>query len=111
MDHPANVREAERYMALDAVEGADMLMVKPATMAADVIRFVREWTASPAIACPVSAEHAILKAAAQNGWLNDEACLLEALFVPRRAGAALVFTPAALATACLLERAGNAEKR
>jgi porphobilinogen synthase len=98
-------------MALDAVEGADMLMVKPATMAADVIRFVREWTASPAIACPVSAEHAILKAAAQNGWLNDEACLLEALFVPRRAGAALVFTPAALAAACLLERAGNAEKR
>jgi porphobilinogen synthase len=102
---PANVREAAREVNLDEAEGADMLMVKPATIYADVIRFVREQTALPVAAYQVSGEYAMLKAAAQNGWLNYEACLLETLLGLRRAGADIIFTYGAIEAAQLLERA------
>jgi porphobilinogen synthase len=104
---PANVREAAREVALDESEGADMLMVKPATIYADVIRFVREMSALPVAAYHVSGEYAMLKAAAQNGWLNYEQCLLEALLGLRRAGADVIFTYGALDAARLLGRAAT----
>ncbi len=104
---PANVREAAREVALDESEGADMLMVKPATIYADVIRFVREASALPVAAYHVSGEYAMLKAAAQNGWLNYEQCLLEALLGLRRAGADVIFTYGALDAARLLGRAAT----
>jgi porphobilinogen synthase len=102
---PANVREAAREVDLDEAEGADMLMVKPATIYADVIRFVRERSTLPVAAYQVSGEYAMLKAAAQNGWLNYDACLLETLLGLRRAGADIIFTYGAIEAAQLLERA------
>jgi porphobilinogen synthase len=101
---PANVREAAREVALDEAEGADMLMVKPATVYADVIRYVREISSLPVAAYHVSGEYAMLKAAAQNGWLNYDQCLLEALLGLRRAGADIIFTYGALDAARLLAR-------
>jgi len=104
---PANVREAAREVALDEAEGADMLMVKPATVYADVIRYVREISKLPVAAYHVSGEYAMLKAAAQNGWLDYDACLLEALLGLRRAGADVIFTYGALDAARLLRRAST----
>jgi len=101
---PANVREAAREVVLDESEGADMLMVKPATIYADVIRYVRELSDLPVAAYHVSGEYAMLKAAAQNGWLDYDQCLLEALLGLRRAGADVIFTYAALDAARLLGR-------
>jgi len=101
---PANVREAAREIELDEAEGADILMVKPATIYADVIRFVRESTPLPVAAYHVSGEYSMLKAAAQNGWLNYEQCLLETLLSLRRAGADIIFTYGAIDAARLLDR-------
>jgi porphobilinogen synthase len=101
---PANVREAAREVALDEAEGADMLMVKPATVYADVIRYVRELSSLPVAAYHVSGEYAMLKAAAQNGWLDYDQCLIEALLGLRRAGADIIFTYGALDAARLLAR-------
>jgi porphobilinogen synthase len=94
-------------VALDEAEGADVLMVKPATIYGDVIRFVRERTALPVAAYHVSGEYSMLKAAAQNGWLNYDACLLETLLGLRRAGADVIFTYGALDAARLLEKAAK----
>ena len=99
---PANVREAAREVELDEAEGADMLMVKPATIYADVIRFVREQTALPVAAYHVSGEYAMLKAAAQNGWLDYDQAMLETLLCLRRAGADIIFSYAAIEAAKLL---------
>jgi porphobilinogen synthase len=93
---PANAREALREVELDEAEGADWLLVKPGLPYADVIRRVREATALPVAAYHVSGEYAMLKAAAERGWLDYEACLLESLLCFRRAGADLVFTYGAL---------------
>lgn len=93
---PANVRECLREIELDEAEGADWLMVKPGLPYADVIRFVRENSALPIAAYHVSGEYAMLRAAAQNGWLDYERCLLESLLCLRRAGADLIFTYGAL---------------
>jgi porphobilinogen synthase len=101
---PANLREAAREIELDEAEGADILMVKPATIYGDVIRFVRESTALPVAAYHVSGEYSMLKAAAQNGWLNYDQCLLETLLALRRAGADIIFTYGAIDAARLLER-------
>jgi porphobilinogen synthase len=101
---PANVREGEREVALDEAEGADWLMVKPALPYADVIRFVRERTALPVAAYHVSGEYAMLKAAAERGFLDYDACLIESLLCLRRAGASIIFTYAALDAARLLRR-------
>jgi len=89
---PANVREAERELALDEAEGADIVMVKPAGPFLDVIRVLRERTTLPVAAYQVSGEYAMLKAASANGWLNERAVALEALLGIRRAGADIIFT-------------------
>ncbi len=100
--NPANVREALREIALDAEEGADFLMVKPGLPYADVIRYVRENSALPVAAYHVSGEYAMLKAAAEKGWVDFDRCLLESLTCLRRAGADVIFTYGALEAARLL---------
>ena len=99
---PANLREALREIALDEAEGADWLMVKPGLVYADVIRLVREHSALPVAAYHVSGEYAMLHAAAEKGWLDYEACLMESLLSLKRAGADVIFTYGALDAARLL---------
>ena len=92
---PANRREALREAALDAAEGADMLMVKPATLYLDVISEMRARTTLPIAAYHVSGEYLMLKAAAASGWLNEREATLETLLSIRRAGADMILTYAA----------------
>jgi len=99
---PANVREAVREVRLDEAEGADWLMVKPGLPYLDVVRHVRELTALPIAAYQVSGEYAMLKAAAQHGWLDYDKAILETLLSFRRAGADIIFTYAAIEAAKLL---------
>jgi porphobilinogen synthase len=108
---PANVREAFREIALDEAEGADWLMVKPGLPYLDVIRAIRPHTALPIAAYHVSGEFAMLKAAAQNGWLNYDDCLLESLLSFRRAGADIIFTYGAMDAARLLRVSGSPDVR
>ena len=89
---PANVREAVLEAGLDEAEGADFLMVKPALAYLDVIRAVRERTRLPLVAYNVSGEYAMLKAAAQRGWIDERRAVLEALTGMRRAGADAIIT-------------------
>ena len=89
---PANGREALREVALDAAEGADMLMVKPAGAYLDIIREVRARYDLPLAAYQVSGEYAMLTAAAQNGWLDRDKVVLESLLAFKRAGADGVLT-------------------
>jgi porphobilinogen synthase len=89
---PANAAEAVREAVLDLEEGADMLMVKPALPYLDVIRRVKEETHAPLAAYQVSGEYSMLKAAAQNGWIDERQAALEALTAIRRAGADVVIT-------------------
>lgn len=94
---PANAREALREAALDVAEGADFLMVKPALPYLDIIRRVRDaFPELPLAAYNVSGEYAMIKAAAANGWLNEEQAVLEALLGIKRAGADLIITYHAL---------------
>jgi porphobilinogen synthase len=93
---PANSDEALREIALDLEEGADMVMVKPAMPYLDIVRRVKDRFGVPTFAYQVSGEYAMLKAAAQNGWLDERACVLEALTGIRRAGADAVLTYYAL---------------
>ena len=93
---PANAREAITEVELDEIEGADMLMVKPALPYLDVICRVRAATNLPVAAYNVSGEYAMIKAAAQNGWLDERACMNEALTAIARAGADVIFTYAAV---------------
>jgi porphobilinogen synthase len=90
--NPANADEALREVALDIEEGADMVMVKPAVPYLDVIRRVREEFHVPIAAYHVSGEYSMLKAAAQNDWLDERAVALETLTAIRRAGADVVIT-------------------
>ena len=92
----ANSDEALREVALDIDEGADMVMVKPAMPYLDIVRRVKDHFGVPTFAYQVSGEYAMLKAAAQNGWLDERACVLEALTGIRRAGADAVLTYFAL---------------
>jgi porphobilinogen synthase len=89
---PPNVREALREVRLDIEEGADIVMVKPALPYLDVIYRVRQSTDLPLAAYNVSGEFAMLKAAAQRGWLDEERAMLEALIGIKRAGADIVIT-------------------
>ena len=89
---PANAREALREVALDIEEGADIVMVKPALPYLDVIRRVRDATNLPVAAYNVSGEYSMLKAAAQNGWLDEERAVLEALTGIKRAGAEIIIS-------------------
>jgi porphobilinogen synthase len=89
---PANAREASREVALDAEQGADVLMVKPALPYLDVVRQVREEFDHPVAAYNVSGEYAMLQAAAEKGWLDLEAVAHESLLSIKRAGADLIVT-------------------
>lgn len=90
---PANAREALREAALDAEEGADFLMVKPALAYLDIIQRVRtQFPELPLVAYNVSGEYAMLKAAVANGWLDEERVVLETLTGIKRAGADLIIT-------------------
>ncbi len=93
---PANSREALVEALLDEEEGADILMVKPALPYLDVIRRLRMATELPVAAYQVSGEYAMLKAAAEKGWLDERTCMTETLVSIARAGADVIFTYAAL---------------
>jgi porphobilinogen synthase len=99
---PGNWREALREVALDVAEGADMLMVKPAVPYLDVVRLVRDRFDLPLAAYHVSGEYAMIKAAAERGWVDEERVMLETLLCIRRAGADLVLTYYAKDAAALL---------
>ena len=101
---PANAREALREAALDVEEGADLLMVKPAMAYLDVLAAMRERFDLPLAAYHVSGEYAMLKAAAQNGWLDYDRVMMESLVAIRRAGADWILTYAAREAAALLRR-------
>jgi porphobilinogen synthase len=89
---PANAAEAVREAELDLQEGADMLMVKPATPYLDVVRRVKDATGAPLAAYHVSGEYSMLKAAAANGWVDERSAVLETLTSIRRAGADAIVT-------------------
>ncbi|MGB9130124.1 MAG: porphobilinogen synthase [Thiobacillus sp.] len=89
---PANSNEALWEVGMDLQEGADMVMVKPGMPYLDVIRRIKDAYGAPTYAYQVSGEYAMLKAAAQNGWLDERACVLEALLSFKRAGADGVLT-------------------
>ncbi|MBF6612108.1 MAG: porphobilinogen synthase [Chloroflexi bacterium] len=89
---PANRREAMREVALDVEEGADMLMVKPATPYLDIIREVRDRYDLPLAAYQVSGEYAMLKAAGMNGWIDERRAAIESLVAIKRAGADMIIT-------------------
>jgi len=89
---PSNVREALREVELDIAEGADIVMVKPAMAYMDVIRQVREHYDLPVAAYNVSGEFAMIKAAAQNGWIDERRVAMEVLTGIRRAGADMIIT-------------------
>lgn len=99
---PANSDEALREVALDLAEGADMVMVKPGMPYLDIVRRVKSELGVPTFAYQVSGEYAMLKAAAQNGWLNEQACMLESLLAFKRAGADGILTYFALDAARIL---------
>ncbi len=89
---PANSNEALREVELDLAEGADMVMVKPGLPYLDIVRRVKDKFGAPTFVYQVSGEYAMLKAAGQNGWIDERACVLEALTSIKRAGADAVLT-------------------
>jgi porphobilinogen synthase len=89
---PANVREALRELEQDILEGADMVMVKPALAYLDVIRQVRDHCELPLVAYNVSGEYSMVKAAAQQGWIDEQRIVMEMLTGIRRAGADMIIT-------------------
>ncbi|WP_338035973.1 porphobilinogen synthase [Halorhodospira abdelmalekii] len=100
---PANSDEALHEVALDLQEGADMFMVKPGLPYLDIIRRIKEEFGVPTFAYQVSGEYAMLKAAGERGWLDERACVLEALVSLRRAGADAILTYHAEAAATWLQ--------
>lgn len=100
---PANSDEALAEVATDLAEGADIVMVKPALPYLDIIRRVRDRFGVPTFAYHVSGEYAMLKAAAQNGWLDERTTVLEALLSIRRAGASAILSYYAVDVARWLE--------
>ena len=101
---PGNTDEALREVAMDIAEGADMVMVKPGMPYLDVVRRVKDEFGMPTFAYQVSGEYAMLKAAAQNGWLDHDAVMMESLLAFKRAGADGVLTYFALDAAKRLRR-------
>jgi porphobilinogen synthase len=89
---PANGDEALREVAMDLEEGADMVMIKPGMPYLDIVRRVKDAFGAPTFVYQVSGEYAMLKAAAQQGWLDERACVLEALTSMKRAGADGILT-------------------
>jgi len=101
---PANSREALRELYLDELEGADIVMVKPASHYLDVIKMFRENTNLPIAAFQVSGEYLMIKSASASGWLDEEKVLLESLTSIRRAGADMIVTYFARDVATLLSK-------
>ena len=101
---PGNTDEALREVAMDIAEGADMVMVKPGMPYLDIVRRVKDEFRVPTFAYQVSGEYAMLKAAAQNGWLDHDAVMMESLLAFKRAGADGVLTYFALDAARRLQR-------
>ena len=101
---PGNTDEALREVALDIAEGADMVMVKPGMPYLDIVRRVKERFGVPTFAYQVSGEYAMIKAAAQHGWLDHDAVMMESLLAFRRAGADGVLSYFAIDAARLLQR-------
>lgn len=99
---PANFREAMREVALDIQEGADIVMVKPALAYLDVLKEVKDRFGLPTAAYNVSGEYSMVKAAAAQGWINEEAVMLEVLTSIKRAGADMIITYAAKEMARLI---------
>ena len=99
---PGNSREAMREVALDVAEGADMVMVKPAVPYLDIVRMVKDRFDLPVAAYHVSGEYAMIKAAAERGWIDEERVVLETMLCCRRAGADLILTYCAKDAAGLL---------
>ncbi|ACB50839.1 delta-aminolevulinic acid dehydratase [Crocosphaera subtropica ATCC 51142] len=98
----ANSREAIKEIALDIEEGADLLMIKPALAYLDIIRRVRDYTHLPVVAYNVSGEYAMIKAAGQQGWIDEKKVILETLTSMKRAGADLILTYFAKEVALML---------
>jgi len=101
---PANSDEALREVAFDIDEGADMVMVKPGLPYLDIVRRVKDEFKAPTFVYQVSGEYAMLKGAFQNGWLDEEKCVLETLLACKRAGADGVLTYFALDAARYLAK-------
>jgi porphobilinogen synthase len=101
---PANSDEALHEVALDLEEGADMVMVKPGLPYLDIVHRVKDAFGAPTYAYQVSGEYAMLKAAAQNGWLDHDAVMMESLLAFKRAGCDGILTYFALEAAALLKR-------
>ena len=99
---PANATEAVRELELDIAEGADIVMVKPATPHLDIIRVAADMSPVPVAAYQISGEYAQIEAAAANGWINRERAIMESLLGIRRAGAQIILTYYALEAAALL---------
>ena len=99
---PGNSDEAMREIALDLQEGADMVMVKPGMPYLDIVQRAKSSFGVPTFVYQVSGEYAMLKAAAQNGWLDGEACMMESMQAFKRAGADGILTYFALEAAALL---------
>jgi len=100
---PANSNEALQEVAMDIDEGADMIMIKPGLPYLDIVRRVSEELQFPTFVYQVSGEYAMLKAAGQNGWIDERACVLEALLSIKRAGANGILTYYAKAAATWLQ--------
>lgn len=90
--NPANVREAIREAQLDEAEGADIMLIKPASLYLDVISTLHKDFATPLAAFQVSGEYLMIKSAAQAGWIDERATVLESLLCMRRAGASMIVT-------------------
>lgn len=101
---PANSDEALREVGLDLNEGADMVMIKPGLPYLDIVRRIKDQYGVPTFVYQVSGEYAMLKAAAMNGWLSEEACVLEALLSFKRAGADGILTYYAIEAANWLNK-------
>ena len=100
----ANTREAIREVLDDVEESADIIMIKPGMPNLDIISKVREIITQPIAVYQVSGEYAMLKAAAQNGWLDNDKVILESLLSIKRAGADMIFTYAAKEAVTLLNK-------
>ena len=101
---PANSDEALWEVGLDLQEGADMVMVKPGMPYLDILRRVKDEFKAPTYVYQVSGEYAMLKAAAQNGWLDEAKCMMESLIAFKRAGADGILTYFALDAARALKK-------
>ncbi len=101
---PANSNEALWEVSLDLEEGADMVMIKPGMPYLDIVRRVKDQFCAPTFVYQVSGEYAMLKASTMNGWLNEEACVLETLLAFKRAGADGILTYYAMDAATWLKR-------